>query len=93
MNLIDLAKEIEDFPHFREFCCSSCGKTVRQHSLEIYAICDNCKTEPKTRAFGSIGTELEDIFDAILHWLAEDENAQNILEKYRKYKEENKSEN
>lgn len=61
---------IEALPHFETFACSKCGRTIRAHVLQIYAICSGCGTEHKCRAFGGIGTEIEDVIDAVLLWIA-----------------------
>jgi hypothetical protein len=38
------------------------------HALEIYANCPKCGLQHKTRAFGGIGTEVEDVVDAVFEW-------------------------
>ena len=55
-------------PPFRTFACQKCGATIRTHALEIYANCPKCGLQYKNRAFGGIGTEVEDVIDAVLEW-------------------------
>jgi hypothetical protein len=52
---------------FRTFACE-CGAMVRVHALTIYAKCQKCRSEYKTRAFGGIGSEIQDVIDAVLEW-------------------------
>lgn len=61
-------QEVEQWEHFQTINCPKCDKTIRYHCLEIYAICPKCKTEQKVRAFGAVGTEIQDVIDAVLKW-------------------------
>ena len=59
---------IKNLPPFRTFACQQCGTSIRVHALEIYANCPKCGLQHKTRAFGGIGTEVEDVIDGVLDW-------------------------
>jgi hypothetical protein len=59
---------IESLPPFRTFACGNCGAPIRVHALQTYATCSSCCTEHKCRSFGGIGTEIQDVIDAVLRW-------------------------
>lgn len=59
---------IQKLPAFRTLACGKCGALIRVHALEIYANCPKCGLQHKTRAFGGIGTEVQDLIDAVLEW-------------------------
>jgi hypothetical protein len=59
---------IQNLPPFRTFACRKCGAAIRVHALETYANCPKCGLQHKTRAFGGIGTEVQDVIDAVLEW-------------------------
>lgn len=59
---------IQKLPAFRTFACQTCGASIRVQALEIYANCQKCGLQHKTRAFGGVGTEVEDVIDAVLDW-------------------------
>jgi len=70
-----MSDEIEDdidairkLPAFRTFACQQCAAPVRVHALEIYAHCPRCGAQRKTRSFGGIGTEIQDVIDTVLEW-------------------------
>ena len=46
--------------------------------------CQKCGQEGKLRGYGSIGTETEDIIDAVLDWLGKDEEFKDALEMERR---------
>src|SRR5260221_412844 len=59
---------IKKLPTFRAFAFQKCAASIRVHALEIYANCPRCGLQHKTRAFGGIGTEVQDVIDAVLEW-------------------------
>ena len=75
----EVIAEIESLEHFRFVDCSSCGEQVRIHVLQIHVDCPNCGAEMKCRAFGGIGTEIQDVIDAVLAWAGEGEEFQAVL--------------
>ena len=76
MSVID---EIKALPHFRVYPCKSCGREVRIHSLQMYGGCSQCGGRRKLRAFGGIGTEIQDVIDAVLEWAGEGESWEAVL--------------
>jgi hypothetical protein len=73
-----MIEEIKALKHFRDSHCQ-CGTAMRVHTLQIYAKCPSCKTEIKCRAYGAIGTETQDIIDAVLEWAGEGESWEAVL--------------
>ena len=71
--------EIEHLPHFRSYQCSACGATVRVHALQIHSRCPQCGDERKCRGFGGIGTEPEDLIDAVLIWAGQGESFDAVM--------------
>jgi hypothetical protein len=86
MNLSELIKEIQGLEHFRTSACVSCGEPVRYHTLQIYAECLHCSTKTRVRAFGGIGTEIQDIVDAVLEWAGKDDELDAVIRRYHKIK-------
>ena len=75
----DLISELQHLPHFRSFQCPACAATVRVHALRIYSHCAECGDEQKSRAFGGIGTEIQDFVDAVLVWAGEGESFNAVM--------------
>jgi DNA-directed RNA polymerase subunit RPC12/RpoP len=76
MGVID---EIRALPHFRTYPCKTCGGQVRIHALQMYGGCIHCGERRKLRAFGGIGTEIQDVIDAVLEWAGEGESWEAVL--------------
>lgn len=76
-------EEISALNHFREFKCADCNHEIKVHVLKIHAICPNCGAEKKCRGFGSIGTEIEDVIDAVLEWVGQGESFESVLERHQ----------
>lgn len=53
------------------------------HALQIDADCEACGLEHKCRSFGGVGTELEDIIDAVIEWAAEGEAFDAVMARRR----------
>ena len=64
----DVISEIEALEHFREVKCYNCNEAFRIHVLQIHVQCSACGAEAKCRGFGGIGTEIQDVVDAVLKW-------------------------
>ena len=62
-----LEEAILSFPGVRRV--QHCGAEFEMPALSIYGVCPKCTTKLKVRAFGGIGTELEDIMDVFCQWL------------------------
>lgn len=77
----DLIDDIKALPHFREFSCTQCGESIRVHALQLYANCAACGTQQKCRSFGGLGTELEDVIDAVLEWAGKGENFDAVMKR------------
>lgn len=88
MGLGEVIDEIKSLAHFREFPCTKCGNPIRVHALNICAHCPNCGIEHKCRAFGGIGTEIEDVIDAVLEWAGEGETFEAVLARHREIRED-----
>lgn len=64
----ELIDRIAVRPKFRTFNCDGCGTLNRVHALQMYTTCPGCRAHQKCRGFGEIGSELEDVLDAVLQW-------------------------
>lgn len=71
--MADIISEIEQLPHFDCIKCTGCAAEIRVHVLQIYADCPACGRQTKCRSFGGIGTEIQDVIDAVLAWAGEGE--------------------
>jgi hypothetical protein len=60
---------------------SNCGKTQRVYSLLMQTNCHECGTRIKLRGYGAIGSEVEDVIDAVLLWLGENKDLANALQR------------
>src|SRR3972149_10897715 len=69
MSYTDVIKDIENLSHYREYICSQCGQKQKIYILRIHAGCEKCGARSKLRGFASIGSEIEDVIDAVLAWL------------------------
>jgi predicted RNA-binding Zn-ribbon protein involved in translation (DUF1610 family) len=74
-----IISEIELLQHFLTFRCKECPAEIRVHALQIYAVCPQCGLQHKCRSFGAIGTELEDVIDAVLAWSGEGETFEAVM--------------
>lgn len=66
-----LLEAIKGFPATRDF--EHCGTGQKVSSFAIYARCNVCGTEVKTRSFSGV-FELEDVFDAVFEWMTNPTN-------------------
>lgn len=69
MTYPQIIEEINKLPHYREFTCDNCGLKQKVYILVIHGKCEQCGVEYKYRGIGPIGSEVEDIIDAVLEWL------------------------
>lgn len=88
MSLSEVIDEIQKLEHFRVHPCSECGSEIRSHILEIYVSCPSCKTEHKMRGFGSVGTEIQDVVDAVLEWAGTGEKIEAVLQRHKQIQKE-----
>ena len=82
MSSTEVMAEIETLEHFRMLDCGSCSAQIRVHCLEIHADCPACGQEHKCRAFGGIGTEIQDVIDAVLKWAGEGETLEAVMRRH-----------
>jgi hypothetical protein len=76
-----IVEEIHRLPHWRTIQCT-CGNDVRIHALQIHALCRSCGQTIKCRAFGGLGTELEDVIDAVLEWASVGEDFAAVMQRH-----------
>jgi ribosomal protein S27E len=69
MSYIKAIEDIQNLPHYYEFTCSKCEHRQKVYALQIHDKCEQCGTEYKFRGVVPIGTEIEDVIDAVLAWL------------------------
>lgn len=88
MSLGEVIDEIQKLEHFRVSPCSQCGSEMRSHILQMYVNCPACKTNHKARGFGGVGTEIEDVIDAMLEWAGKGENLEAVLQRHKQIQKE-----
>jgi hypothetical protein len=71
MSYTDVLEDIEKLPHYREFVCRRCGHKQNIYILTIQTDCEKCKTRSKLRRYAAIGSEIEDVIDAVLAWMGD----------------------
>jgi ribosomal protein L37AE/L43A len=86
MDYYKVIEEIESLKHFRNICCPECGHQHRVHILQIGLICSKCKKSMKLRGFASIGSEIQDVIDAVLEWIGEGEQFNAVMKRYEEIK-------
>ena len=79
----DIIEEIKLLPHFTDVECPNCKERIRLHTLQIQANCPYCGLGFKHRGYGSIGTEIQDVIDAVLEWVGEGESIAAVMNRYR----------
>lgn len=81
MSYAKIIEEIQKLPRYYEYTCSKCGHTQKVYALLIHGKCEQCGTEYKFRGVGSIGTEIEDVIDAVLAWLGKGSELEDALKR------------
>ncbi len=74
---------LENLPHYREFTCPMCGHKQEVYILLIHINCEQCNFRGKLRGHGSIGTEIEDVIDAVLGWIGTGKEFELAMERKR----------
>ena len=82
MHLSKVIDEIHSLEHFRTLVCSGCDTSIRYHALQISVVCPKCGGQHKVRSFGGIGTEIQDVIDAVLEWAGTGENFEGVLKRH-----------
>ncbi len=83
MSYTNVIEDIQKLPHFRDFTCNQCGNKQKVYSLSLNIECKNCKAQSKSRGYASIGSEVEDVIDAVLEWLGTGEEFLLAMERKR----------
>jgi hypothetical protein len=81
MELNRIMEEIGALPRTKPFSC--CGQTREVCTLDIYALCPVCQKKSKLRGFFPIGTEIQDVIDAVLKWMGTGKEFEMILQRKR----------
>lgn len=81
MSYTNVIEEIENLPHYREFTCNHCGYKQKAYILTIQVNCENCHTRMKVRGYASIGSEIEDVVDAVLAWIGQNKEYELAMER------------
>jgi hypothetical protein len=79
LELDDLIEEIRVLPRTKSFTC--CGRTMDVSTLDMYAQCPTCGKRSKLRGYGAIGTEIQDVIDAVLRWMGTGQEFERILQR------------
>lgn len=77
----DVIGEIQQLPHFHTLKCDGCSTEIRVHALQIYAECPRCSRRHKCRSFGAVGTEIQDVIDAVLAWSGRGEEFDAVMKR------------
>ena len=77
--MTDVIQEIEKLPHFHTLKCPACSTDIRVHALEIYAECPKCGLRHKCRGLAAIGSEIQDVIDAVLAWAGRGEEFEAVM--------------
>lgn len=69
MSYSETIEDIQNLPHYREYTCRVCGHKQKVYILLIQNECEKCGARSKLRRYAAIGSEAEDVIDAVLEWL------------------------
>jgi hypothetical protein len=69
MSFPSVIEKIQKLPHDRIWMCRKCGQRNTASVLAIDVDCERCSTKHKLRGDAAIGTEVEDVIDAVLEWM------------------------
>jgi len=76
-----IISEIEQLPHIRTFKCGGCSAEIRVHVLQIYADCPQCGRRHKCRALAAVGSEVQDVIDAVLRWAGHGDEFEAVMKR------------
>jgi ribosomal protein S27E len=88
MSYSELIEDIQNLPRYREVTCHECSHQQKVHTLVIQLQCNNCGTTLKLRGYAAIGSEIEDVVDAVLAWLGLGDDFDRAMERKRVLDEE-----
>lgn len=83
MSYTQTIEDIQDLPHYREYTCHNCGHKQNAFVLLIQRECEQCGTRSKLRRYASVGTEIEDVVDAVLEWLGQGTEFEDAMKRKR----------
>lgn len=73
---------IGELMHFTTIQCPDCSTRHRVHVLEVYCDCQ-CGRSWKCRSSGAIGTEIQDVIDAVLEWAGVGEELEAVMRRHQ----------
>ena len=80
MSYLKIIEEIQALPHYRYYTCNKCGHGQKIYTLVIHRKCERCGTKYKFRGMAPIGSEVEDVIDAVLEWLGTESEFEDAME-------------
>lgn len=81
--IVDIIKsKLEHLDPFPEFNWLGCGKSVRHHILDFYAVCPNCNLKTKVWILGVKGSEIQEVIEAVLEWMGAGKNFEAVLKRH-----------
>lgn len=83
MSYSEIIEDINRLPRFREVVCTKCGYKQKVHSLTMQTNCEDCGTLLKLRGYAAMGSEIEDVIDAVLLWLGQGDEFSLAMERKR----------
>jgi ribosomal protein S27E len=83
MSYINVIEDIETLSHYREYKCKNCGHNQKAYVLTIQEKCEKCGQIGKLRGYSAIGSEIEDVVDAVLAWLGQGDDFESAMERKR----------
>jgi len=81
MSFSNVIEMIEKLPHERQVLCRKCGAKSEVSSLAINQNCPHCSNPMKLRGYASIGSEVEDVIDAVLKWMGSGKRLEAVLKR------------
>ncbi len=79
MSYSKIIDEIQGLPHYHEYTCTKCGHKQTVYILVIHGKCEQCDTEYKFRGIEPIGSEIEDVIDAVLEWMGQGKELEDAM--------------
>jgi len=80
MSYLKIIEDINALPRYRKYTCSKCGYTQRVYVQIIHGECKQCGVKYRFRGIAPIGSEVEDVIDAVLAWLGQDGEFEDAME-------------
>lgn len=80
MSYTNVIDKIVGLPHSRTVHCADCGASQIFPVLQVHGKCSQCNSSMRLRGHGAIGTEIEDVVDAVLEWMGDAHTLQVVLD-------------